>query len=231
VRRLAPALPLLLCLLGACAAPLGHPLRAETGPFVSLSANVAILDDFPAGCTVEGGCEGQARSQVTGTPLLISGGYAHVLWDHLGLMVGAYFPAWGVQQSNEWYAGLAAYGFVTVQNDRASLGFGPEVGFGGAAFTVGGEVRPWGGARQWLPALGAYGRWFLPYAPEEESLGGRSEATEAGLRLRVGPFYVQYALLTRARGFVAWNWSDWGRTLHLVALGVQADAEVFRSLR
>src|SRR5262245_5048023 len=165
----------------ACVSPLLHPLRASNGPVFEV-ASAATVDAGRRGACDDRGCTDDGERHVALDSLLFSAGYSRVFARHFGVMGGAYAPA-----AKAYDSPLALWSFFTVQNEFSSAGFGPELGSGGAAITVGGEIQPWGDAPL-HPRFGAYGRWFWPYEPSSDpsAIDAPVRAWDAGTRLRFG---------------------------------------------
>lgn len=219
-----------------CFTPLVHPLRATDGPLGELSLGAGPVAGRNGSCGNPMGCTDtppDGSGMVTGNMFVpqFSLGWGHVLWDHVGLMGGVYFPSWENQKDADVWAGLAAWTFFTFQTDYFSYGLGPELGFGGAAMTVGGEVRSSPGP--WPLALGAYARWFYPFTATHEEFDNRSRTSEWGVRFRVGPFYVQYARYMQAEGVMYWllfETASYAQGLDNVSIGVSIDLDSARAL-
>jgi hypothetical protein len=208
-----------------CAAPLLHGLRAAPGGWVDVSMGMTYSAERLNGCAGEAGCEvpGMAAG---GNPLQVGAGYAWVFEDHIGLILGAQFPAWANQKLYTWWSGLSLTSFATVQTENLSFGVGPEIGLGGVALVVGAEGLPWG-PRSWLPGLGVWSRYFWPYEPDRVEINGRAESWEVGARLRFGAFVLQYAYHHQQDGWMSTSRPDYGRGMHLVSVGLQLDADTF----
>ncbi len=214
----------LLALAGAgCTAPLLHGLRAAPGPWVDFSVGMGCSEERLTACAGAAGCEDPGAG-VSGNPLQLAAGYAWVLEDHVGLLLGAQFPAWANQKLYTWWSGLSLTSFATVQTEHLSFGVGPELGLGGAALVVGAEGLPWG-PRTWLPGLGVWSRYFWPWAPDRTEINGRSESWEVGARLRFGGIVLQYAYHHQQRGWMSSSRPDYGRGMHLFSIGLQIDGD------
>jgi hypothetical protein len=212
----------LVMLAAGCATPLLHPLRAQPGPVAENAISFAISAGERGGCGDGSGCkEGGARAFVPNL-IQVSAGYAVVAEKHFGLLAGAYFPAWENMRTTKLYGGMAAYSYGVVQGDKVALGAGPELGVGGWALTTGADLRPWG-TRGIRPGLGVYTRFFFPWQPDYQDFDGRMATWEAGARLNVGPFYVQYAYVSQyhgARDHELWETSFYEQAFHIISIGV-----------
>ena len=161
---MAPTAIAAVLLAGGCISPVTHPLRVRNGPVAQASFTVnlpASKDKKPCpadGCEITGGLN---------VPELAPG-WGRVVGDHFGVMGGLSFPAWANQQGRRWFHAASLWSFLTLQNEHASIGVGPEIGAGGAAITVGGEVKPWP-SWNWWPTLGVYGRYYRPFSPDSSA--------------------------------------------------------------
>src|SRR4051812_35039555 len=194
--RVAAALAAIAASAFGCATPMMHPLRASNGPVLELATSLRVGAGRRGECG-DLGCVDSGHRAIAIDPLALSVGYSHVFGGHFGLMAGAQLPA-----PRGYVVPVAAWSFVTAQNEHASIGAGPDLGVGGGGGTVGGEIQPWGDEPLRF-RFGAYGRSFVPFAPRPDAMDGRTSYWEGGGRLRFGPIYLQYAYQTHPGGVVS----------------------------
>jgi hypothetical protein len=217
---------------GACATPLLHPLRASDGPYAEGAISYGIHAGRHGSCDNFEGC---VDSEGTGgghlTFFQFGGGYSRVFREHFGAMIGAHFPAWEDFKSGAPYAALGLTSFLTLQNDYASIGLGPEVGVGGWAVTAGGEVQPWGRAI-WAPRVGIYGRRFWPFSPTDDEFDNRAKTYEVGARLRVAFIVLGYEYYMQDEGAMYWTifeTASYAQGHHTISLGISMDMDTARA--
>lgn len=207
---------------GGCVTPLLHPLRASNGPVFELASSGTVTAGRRGTCG-DGGCVETGEREVALTSLEVSGGYSRVLARHFGVMGGVYLPAGELHE-----VPIALWSFFTIQNRHASAGVGPDLGSGGAALMVGGEVQPWG-ERPLHPRFGGYARWSWPFSPEPDRIAGPARSWEVGGRLRFGPIYLQYSFHTHPDGAAKDPGGDgFAQTRHILSLGLTLDRETVR---
>jgi len=231
--RLIPAVTCLL--LAACVTPLMHPLRAGNGFVAEAATSLQFghgregsCDNFQGCVDGEGGAGGWNMIQ-------LSGGYSWLFWEHVGVMVGLYFPGWENLKDGDWTGTLGLWSFFTLQGPYASIGVGPEVGVGGWALTAGTELQLWGEDALWMPRLGAYGRVFWPYEydhPDYDDVHDvRVRTWEIGGRLRFGPVYIQYTYYTQVEGVMYWlvyETAGYSQGMHIISIGGSLCTDMFK---
>jgi hypothetical protein len=205
--------------------PVIHPLRASNGPFLDYAWALGALANKPVSQDCVDPMKGGEGTWVF-TPIQLSAGYAHVFRESLGVMAGAYLPAWrpGIVNAGSVVGGFT---YLTLQNDHWALGLGPEFS-DGFAITAGAEAQPWG-ERDWLPAFGIHSRYFWPWKNNPHDVNGQSRSIELGARFRLGAVWIQYTYYRHLQGvlqvgefaFESETPSDayFGRDLHLISLG------------
>lgn len=222
-----PAAGLAVVAAGACSAgcvtPLLHPLRASNGPVFELATSGTVTAGRRGTCG-DAGCVETGERSVGLTSLQLSGGYSRVLARHFGVMAGAHVPA-----AKTYVVPIALWSFFTVQNEYVSAGAGPDLGVGGAGVTLGAELSPWGDALL-HPRFGGYARWFWPFSPEPETIGGRARSWELGGRLRFGPIYLQYSFHTHPEGAALdHDEESFAQSRHMLSIGLTLDRETVRA--
>jgi len=226
---------LLLVALGACAPPLLHPLRASNGPYAEGAISYGVhtgrhgsCDNFSdPSCTDAEGTGGGHMNF-----LQFGGGMSHVFREHFGVMGGIHFPAWEDFKHGAIYSAFGLTSFLTLQNDYASIGAGPEIGVGGWAVTAGGEVQPWG-METWRPSAGVYGRRFWPFYPNDKEFDNRSKTWEVGARLRVAFIVLGYEYYMQDEGAMYWTiyeTASYAQGHHTFTVGMSVDMDTVRAL-
>jgi hypothetical protein len=232
-RRSLIAASVLAACASACATPLLHPLRANQGPYAEGAISYGSHAGKRGSCDNYEGCvESQGGGGGHIAIMQFGGGYSHVLYDHIGLMAGFHFPAWEDFKSDKPYGALGLTTFITAQNDYVSVGAGPELGVGGWAVTVGGEVQPWG-KRIWFPCVGVYGRRFWPFSPTDEEFDNRVATWEAGGRIRSGPIVLGYEYYMQDEGAMYWTifeTASFAQGHHTFTLGLSIDMDTVRAV-
>lgn len=231
-QRLIP--PLLCLLLLACVTPLMHPLRAGNGFVAEASTSFQFGHGREGSCDNFQGCVDGDGGAGGWNMLQLSGGYSWLFWDHVGVMVGLYFPGWENMKDGDWTGSLGMWSFFTLQGPYASIGVGPEVGVGGWALTAGTELQLWGDDALWMPRIGGYGRVFWPYEYDHKERDGRVRTWEIGGRLRFGPFYIQYTYYTQVEGYMYWpvyETAGYSQGMHIISVGGSVYADMFRKMK
>lgn len=234
--RLAVAATCLLFM--ACVTPLMHPLRAGNGFVAEAGTSFQFGHGREGTCDNDQGCVDSDDGAGAGgwNMIQLSGGYSWLFWDHVGVMVGLYFPGWENLKDGDWTGTMGMWSFFTLQGPYASIGVGPEVGVGGWALTAGTELQLWGEDAFWMPRIGGYGRIFWPYeydhpAPDSTS-DVRVRTWEIGGRLRFGPFYIQYTYYTQVEGVMYWEvyeTAGYSQGMHIISIGGSVYADMFKS--
>lgn len=221
MRRVVLLLSLAAC--GCLATPLAHPLRANDGFAAETSATMGVF----SGHARERADVGFSESSGFGSATLSGSlGYAHVFGEHLGAMAGVYAPAMYDEHNLSVFSSAATYSFFTYQIPLLSVGAGPELGYGGAATTMGFELGPWDGL-----TAGAYARWFWPFVPAS-NISDDHRSHDFGVRLRRGMVYAQYGFYSQMNGlFEFYMFGDVYRAhaYHLITLGLLFDASTIGS--
>jgi hypothetical protein len=228
--------PALICLLlAACVTPLMHPLRAGNGFVAEAGTSLQFGHGREGSCDNFQGCVDGEGGAGGWNLLQLSGGYSWLFWEHVGVMVGLYFPGWENLKDGDWTGTLGMWSFFTLQGPYASIGVGPEVGVGGWALTAGTELQLWGDDAFWMPRLGAYGRVFWPYEydhPDYDDIHDvRVRTWEIGGRLRFGPVYIQYTYYTQVEGIMYWlvyETAGYSQGMHIISIGGSVYADMFK---
>ena len=221
-------------MLAGCAAPLMHPLRASNGPYAEEALSFGVNIGRHGSCDNFEGCvdSDEGGGGVFNMPQF-GAGYSRVFRGHFGIMGGAYLPAWENIKQGDLHAGIALTSFFTVQNDYASFGVGPELGVGGVAGVIGGEVQPWG-MENWRPRVGVYTRRFYPFFPNDREFDNRVATWEVGGRLRVGPIFLGYDHYMQDEGAMYWTvfeTASYAQGHHIITLGMTIDMDTVKALK
>jgi len=213
-----------------------HPLRAGNGFVAEAATSFQFGHGRHGSCDNFQGCVDGHGGAGGWNMIQLSGGYSWLFWDHVGMMVGLYFPGWENLKDGDWTGTMGMWSFLTLQGDYASIGVGPEVGVGGWALTAGTELQLWGEDAFWMPRIGGYGRIFWPYEydhPAPDSTRDvRVRTWEIGGRLRIGPFYVQYTYYTQVEGVMYWEvyeTAGYSQGMHIISIGGSVSADIVRS--